>query len=139
MYTPDGDLFWDNNGAVNDHLEGSFDAREACPSQTFVFEDFDGERLTAEVVVEEREWRKGDGWFKWLAWFRRPKVHRYIDIRFSGEVGERKGSWKGGTIGHSAELLPWDTPTSAFQRYCQENRMTFVTEQKTDESLKFPD
>lgn len=139
LYTPDGDLFWDNSGTVNAHLDGSFDAQKACPSKTFVFEDFDGERLTAEVVTEEREWRKGDGWFKWLAWFYRPKIQRCIDIRFSGETGGRKGSWKGGTLGHSTELLLGETPTAAFQRYCQENRMTFVSEQKTVESLEIPD
>lgn len=101
-------------------------AEEACPSQTFGFTDFDGERLTAKTRIEEREWRFGAGWFKWLSMFRRPIIQRSLDIRFSGETGDRKGSWKGGTIGHSITMLPGELHEAAFKRYCAEHNMTFV-------------
>ena len=98
---------------------------ESCPSQTFAFKDFDGEALTARTRIEEREWRFGTGWFKWLSAFRQPRIRRYLDLTFSGETGKRKGSWKGGTIGHSIEMLPGELHEAAFRRYCAAHEMTF--------------
>ena len=102
-----------------------WDAEEAVPCRIFQFLDFDGERLTAATRIEEREWHFGTGWFKWLDWFHARKVHRSLDIKFSGETGERKGSWKGGTVGHSIEMLSGELHESAFRRYCAEHKMTF--------------
>lgn len=98
---------------------------EACPTVSFAFTDFDGEALIATTRIEEREWLFGEGWFKWLSLFRRPKVSRSLDIKFSGETGRRKGSWKGGTVGHSIAMRPGEPHTAAFQRYCAEHSMTF--------------
>lgn len=95
-------------------------ARAACPTVKFSFEDFDGERLVATTMIEEREWRFGTGWFKWLSWFRRPKIRRSLDIRFSGETGPDKGSWKGGTTGTGINMLPGEDHEAAFRRYCDE-------------------
>jgi hypothetical protein len=103
-------------------------AEEACPSRTFAFTDFDGEQLTARTRIEEREWRFGEGWFKWLSLFRAPRVVRSLDIRFSNETGKRKGSWKGGTIGHSIDMLPGELHEAAFRRYCGEHQMAFGAE-----------
>lgn len=99
---------------------------ESCPSATFSFADFDGEKLTARTRIEEREWRRGEGWFKWLSLLYRPMISRNLDIWFSGETGERKGSWKGGTIGHSIVMLPGELHEAAFRRYCAEHEMTFI-------------
>ena len=101
------------------------DVVDQCPTATFQFLDFDGERLTATTRIEEMEWYFGTGWFKWLDWFHARKVHRSLDIKFSGETGERKGSWKGGTVGHSIEMLSGELHESAFRRYCAEHKMTF--------------
>lgn len=97
-----------------------------CPTATFAFQDFDGEALTATTRIDEREWRRGEGWFKWLSAFYRPKISRSLDIRFSGETGKRKGSWKGGTIGHSIKMQPGELHESTFRRYCAEHGMTFI-------------
>lgn len=102
------------------------EAEAACPKATFSFQDFDGEQLTAITHIEEREWRRGEGWFKWLAWITQPKISRSLSITFSGETGRRKGSWKGGTIGTSISMLPGETHDMAFMRYCRENQMDFV-------------
>jgi len=99
---------------------------ERCPTMSFAFDDFDGERITATTKIDEREWRFGTGYFKWLSLFRRPKIRRSLDIHFSSETGGRKGSWKGGTIGHSIGMLPDELHEAAFRRYCSENKMTFV-------------
>jgi hypothetical protein len=100
-------------------------AAEACPTVTFNFADFDATLLQATTRIEEREWWLGEGWFKWLAWFARPKVVRSLDIAFSGETGKRKGSWKGGTVGTSIRMLPGELHEAAFRRYCAEHEMTF--------------
>lgn len=107
---------WDRERAIED----------ATPTVSFAFRDFDGEALTAMTKVEEREWRFGEGWFKWLSLFRRPKIRRSLDLWFSGETGKRKGSWKGGTIGHSIDMRPGELHEAAFRRYCGEHQMTFI-------------
>ncbi len=96
-----------------------------CPTAVFVFKDFDGEEIEATTRIEEREWRWGERQWKWLSLFRRPKISRSLDIQFGKETGPRKGSWKGGTIGHSIEMLPGELHEAAFRRYCAENGMTF--------------
>jgi hypothetical protein len=98
---------------------------EAMPTRSFQFLDFDGEAITAKTKIEEREWRLGTGWFKWLSWLKQPIIHRSLDIDFSGETGPKKGSWKGGTVGHSIEMLPNELHESAFRRYCALHNMTF--------------
>lgn len=99
--------------------------RDACPTRTFVFGDFDGEQLSAKTRIEERQWEFGTGWFKWLQYFRKPIIRRSLDIEFSGETGKRKGSWKGGTIGCGINMLPGELHESAFRRYCSEHEMTY--------------
>lgn len=66
----------------------------------------------ATVKVEEMEWRWH--WFKWLGFPK--KVRTSIGIQFNDEVGERTGSWKGGTIGCSYELLANETPLESLRR-----------------------
>jgi len=110
-------------GIDNHRAELSF--ADSLQTVDFDFADFDGERITAQAKIEEMEWRFGTGWFKWLSLFRKPNVRRYLDLKFTSEVGRRKGSWKGGTIGHSAEMRPGDTPESAFRRYSEQQELTF--------------
>lgn len=107
---------WERKRAVED----------AVPTVSFSFDDFDSERIVAETKISEREWRFGTGWFKWLSLFRRPKIRRSLSIKFSSETGERKGSWKGGTVGSGIDMLPGELHEQAFRRYCAENKMTFV-------------
>lgn len=108
-----------------------YNSKEQLPSKTFTFADFDGQVLTAKVRLEEREWRRGRGFWKFLRLLTSPKIERYIDIEFSGETGSRKGSWKGGTIGCSSPIEQHETIESAFRKYCMSNNMTFIKEQET--------
>lgn len=96
--------------------------RDTVGKAVFVFCDYDGQRITATTHIEEREWRFGEGWFKWLSLFRRPIIRRSLDIKFSSEVGPDKGSWKGGTIGHSIDMLPGELHEAAFRRYCEKDQ-----------------
>ena len=103
-------------------------AKDAVPRRFFAFLDYDGEHLYATTYIEEREWRRGEGWWKWVGRFSEPLVRRSLDIWFSGETGKLKGSWKGGTIGHSINLQPGEFHMGGFMRYCQENGMRFLFE-----------
>lgn len=130
-YDLSGEHYWTEPADLR-FIDGTWEkARaitEACPSRTFSFKDFDGEELTARTRIDEGEWRFGTGWFKWLSVFRAPRVCRSLDIRFSNETGKRKGSWKGGTIGHSINMRPGELHEPAFRRYCTEHEMTFGCE-----------
>lgn len=66
----------------------------------------------ATICVEEREWR-----WRWLMWLPRPrKISRCISVEFSDEVGERSGSWKGGTTGCGYEMRRDETPEECLRR-----------------------
>lgn len=120
LYRPDGSHFWTQHDAPGiERYEEQSKAEEACPKVAFAFDDFDGERITATCHVEEREWRFGEGWFKWLSLFRRAKISRSLSLRFSAEVGPEKGSWKGGTVGHGIDMVAGESCESAFRRYCE--------------------
>lgn len=93
---------------------------DSCPSAKFAFTDYDGQKITATTVIDEREWRFGTGYFKWLSAFRKPKIRRSLNLKFSSEVGPDKGSWKGGTVGHSIDMLPDELHEAAFRRYCEQ-------------------
>lgn len=115
LYNSDGSHFaTEERGKFFDFMR----KKESCPASYFGFEDYDGELIVATCIIEEREWHKGEGWFKWLKWFTKPRIRHSLDLAFSEEVGPEKGSWKGGTLGHGIEMLSGETPRKAFERYC---------------------
>lgn len=66
----------------------------------------------ATYTVERREWR-----WRWLMWLPWPRLRRTsIWVNFNDEVGERTGSWKGGTLGCGWEMLRGETPEQALRR-----------------------
>lgn len=154
LYDARGEHFfteWDRGrrAPFRDAWEAKRAAEKACPTVTFEFDDHDGQRITATTRIEEREWHFGEGWFKWLSLFRKPKVRRSLDLEFSREVGPEKGSWKGGTLGHGIEMLAGEDHEAAFRRYCEQDhrskyrtfRVTFVgcapsTPQPTDNAAQ---
>lgn len=129
IYDVDGRFFadlpnWNAGGAPNGwKVRQALEA--ACPKARFEFADFDGERIVATCTLEEREYRRGKGIFR-LLFLGRNDVSRDLDLSFSAEVGKRKGSWKGGAVGHSCAFGPSDTPESAFRRYCAKEGLTFI-------------
>jgi hypothetical protein len=77
---------------------------------------YDGKVVPCRFWVEELEWRP-----KWLRWTKRfAKVRRFIEVEFSEEMGPRKGSWKGGTIGCGFNMLPGEHPTETILRMQKE-------------------
>lgn len=61
-------------------------------------------------------WRafKVFGWPRW--------IKEAIDVRFSDEVGERSGSWKGGCIGCGYDLKPGETMLDCLRRMERERK-----------------
>lgn len=108
-----------NSSSVSEAL------RNACPVERFTFQDFDGEQIVATCRIEEREWKRGKGIFR-LLFIGRNSIRRSLDLLFSAEVGKRKGSWKGGTIGHSIDMLPGELHEAAFRRYCEKEGLAFI-------------
>lgn len=123
LYGLNGEHYWTfphrRHFLGNDQWQKDKAIEDGCPVRKFEFEDYDGMRIIATTKIEEREWHFGEGWFKWLSIFRKPKISRSLDLQFSEEVGPEKGSWKGGTIGHSIEMLPGELHEAAFRRYCE--------------------
>ena len=88
---------------------------------TFDYTDpYDGAVVPCKYWVEEMEWRPK--WLKWTKAF--AKTRRYIEVEFSQEMGPRKGSWKGGTLGCGYELLPDEHPTDCIKRMEREYKFS---------------
>lgn len=73
---------------------------------------------TATIKVEEREWR-----MRALMWLPYPRIiSKTINVEFNDEVGERTGSWKGGTLGCSYTIKPTETPFESLRRMEKERK-----------------
>lgn len=76
---------------------------------TYYLKNGEVQHRKASVTIVRRTWRvRGWPWKK--------KINTSIDVTFDDEVGERTGSWKGGTIGCSYEMLPNETPEQTLRR-----------------------
>lgn len=84
---------------------------------TYTLDSGEVQQVSATIKVEEREWR-----LLGLPWPRR--ISRYIDVEFDDEVGEGRGSWKGGTIGCDYEMRDGETATDTLRRMELERRFT---------------
>ncbi len=67
---------------------------------TYVTKNGEIQNTTATCHVEIREWRPK--WFMWTKAFR--FIRRDLEINFNDEMGNRRGSWKGGVLGVSAPI-----------------------------------
>jgi hypothetical protein len=93
-------------------------------SYTYRLKSGEIQERTATYYVDEMEWR-------WRIFHRLyklgiklgpKKVMRCISVSFSGEVGERTGSWKGGTLGCGYEMLPGETAQECLRRMERERK-----------------
>jgi hypothetical protein len=93
----------------------------------YKFKDYDGEEIEATCHITYSEYVKGRGKFtRWLmSFFSKPECYTTLEIKFNKETGNKKGSYKGGTVGHSIEMLPKELPQNAFMRYCVKHDMKF--------------
>lgn len=134
LYDDAGDWFADVPNAVGrlDRSRDVFRAARAlekeCPVKLFLFAEDDGDLRIATCRIEEREWRAGKrkGPWRWLLAWKRNKVQRSLCIEYSGEVGRRKGSYKGGTIGTSIATVKDELPIEAFRRHCKADGLRYI-------------
>lgn len=97
----------------------STENRLTCPAAYFLIRDYDGKKIVAKTIIEQRQYKRGEKWCSWLSWFVPDLVRTTLDIQFAEEVGKSKGSWKGGLCGTSIDLLtPNENHQQAFVRYC---------------------
>lgn len=75
------------------------------------------QQRTATIYVERRIRR-----LRWLRALPMGKTSHAISVEFNDEVGERTGSWKGGTIGCGWELRPNETPRECLSRMESERK-----------------
>jgi hypothetical protein len=119
FYTPD----WKEFGVVKPFKSGRLDfdqlqkARDLVPKVKFKFNDYDGEEIIATCHISEMRHEYGTGLFKWLRYFKKPLITCRLELCFNKEIGYEKGSWKGGTTGHSEEIQYNEDPLDAFIRY----------------------
>lgn len=94
--------------------------REETFPYRYVLRSGEVQERTATVYVDRREWRQR--WLKWCPLFALKK--QSIDVSFSGEVGERSGSWKGGTIGCDYTMRPGESAEDTLRRMEQDRKFT---------------
>lgn len=102
---------------VRGHRKEFYNDEWKDPERVFIethpyTDKYDNTIVNATIRVKEREWRPL--WFKWTSLF--SKTSKDIEIEFDKQVGKRKGSWKGGVLGCSYELLPNETPFECLKR-----------------------
>lgn len=79
-------------------------------------------RLSSEVQEREATVSVSRMTWGWPRFSLPLRTRTTIDVKFSDEVGERTGSWKGGTVGCSYELLPGETPYLCLRRMERERK-----------------
>lgn len=81
---------------------------EETHDYTYELKSGEVQHCTATIFVERRTWTRF--WYPWRM------TRQCIDVDFSDEVGERSGSWKGGTVGCSYDMEPGETPLDTLRR-----------------------
>lgn len=71
---------------------------------------------TATIQIETRLWTR--------PWLPRKLFKKTIDVKFSDEVGERSGSWKGGVMGCGYDMKPGETAIDTLRRMERERTFT---------------
>lgn len=93
--------------------------RETLPYH-YMLDSGEVQHRQATVTVERRSWCWRAWPFRVLRW---PSMTRTsIDVQFGDEVGERAGSWKGGTVGCGYDLRRNETPAECLRRMQRERR-----------------
>lgn len=111
------------------NIESDYDkVKEIEASQPyFLFNvmDYDKEELTVVGKLVRWTYVYGNGRFTRfiMKFFKEPEVYTRMELTFSKEVGTGKGSWKGGTVGHSVSLENLEDPVDAFKNYCLNRKL----------------
>jgi hypothetical protein len=127
-------LPWSWSHVRHDYLNPDGSLHHACgpqeysaPDETkqqypyrYVRDSGEIQERTATINGEEMEWR----WRSLLKFPWPRKIRRTINIEFNDEVGERTGSWKGGTIGCGWDWKHGEQMVDALRRMERERKFT---------------
>lgn len=95
----------------------TIETEKEVPKFKIAFNDYDGTEVVATCYVQERRWKYGVRWTKFLGLFQKENVRRAVHFKFDKETGTEKGSWKGGTLGTGCDLEIGQDPFEAFKIY----------------------
>lgn len=125
VFAPQGTVY-DQHLSKEDCRGSAFfvmcDASRNVPKRKFTVIDYDGQEIIGSYHVVRRAYSHGDGWFRWLSWFRKPLTETTVSIEFNDEVGNDKGSYKGGLMGLEIPIIDGETAEQAIVRWIQEER-----------------
>lgn len=117
--------FYDERGRIPFDPHYQFEQSSALPKRSYRLTDYDGETIYCTVHVKEMMWKHGTRWCRWMSWFIPNRIRTYVEMEFCPAYGRKKNTWKGGTIGHSIDLLAGERTDDAMRRYCTEHDMVF--------------
>jgi hypothetical protein len=111
-------------------------ARNAVKKTVIQFRDFDGTIIEAQCHKTYAEYRRGTGLFKFLRLFLKKKIYINLEVLYNHEIGEDKGSWKGGTCGESFPCSRDEKAIDVFKRIANDKHYTkncgYVSRRFTD-------
>ena len=121
-------LGWDylgKDGKWHDKYRRSFDnfssemeredAQKKTETHPYTYVLKSGEIQEREATITKERWTRGRHILSRLGLWPR-KISYCINVEFSGEVGERAGSWKGGCVGCGYDMLPGEEPIDTLLR-----------------------
>lgn len=116
----DGSWETEKKGDKKNFYEDEWKQRQWSEQYEYTYTLRSGEvqKLPTTIYVEEREWRR-QGWM-WCSLFN--SVNKKIDVDFTEEVGEGRGSWKGGVLGCGYSIKKGETPLECLKRMEQERK-----------------
>lgn len=82
---------------------------------TYTLKSGEVQKRRATCHLERRTWC-----WRWIPCIKMNKTS--MDVAFDGEVGERSGSWKGGTVGCGYDILPGETMEQCLRRMEKERK-----------------
>jgi len=105
---PDGSWFTDKVDGDSYKLRSNLEQWHEKHSYIYFTRSGKVQSTIATISVEDRRWKHiPTGKIKYA---------RDIEVEFADELGSEAGSWKGGTIGCSYEMLPDETPLETLRR-----------------------
>ncbi len=130
VFDGNGQLVWEeqfkNTQRAKENNVKRFELTHQLTPRRYLVKDFDGEEIVVRVHQEFRKWERGTSWCSWLSWFMKGIARKTIELEFEKEIGQKKGSWKGGLIATGFKMSPGESVDACVERF-------FVEKSKTDD------
>lgn len=111
-------VFWSQKEEKH-NFDDFYKHKELCPTVDFLVKDYDGTIIKVKTYIEERQWKYGDGIFKWISLFKKDIHSRVLELEFEQELGKGKEDWKGGIMATSIEIPVGTTRAEALKKFCE--------------------